>query len=210
MKNILVKFSFLALVAVSTVSCIGEDDYVIPPVKEVLFNETFESTTTGSGANEVAISLPGWTNTAVVGNRKWHSRAFSGNKYAEFSSFYSDAATAPNDEVWLVTPAINLSTLANPVLSFQTKIRFYTGDALKVYISEDFDGTVSGITSATWTQLNPVLPTSAQTETFISSGNIDLSAYSENVFIAFKYTGSKLAGGVTTTYQLDNIRINEN
>ena len=44
------------------------------------------------------------------------------------------------------------------------------------------------------------------------SGAIDLSDYmsSNNVRVAFKYTGSKTSGGVTTTLQLDNIKITKN
>lgn len=211
MKNILIKSALLLTLGLVTLtSCVNEDDTDIPPIKEVLFNETFESTTAGSGANEIAIALPGWVNSAVVGSRKWHSRAFSGNKYAEFSSFYSVASTDPNDEIWLVTPSIDLTGTSNPLFSFQSKVRFFEGAVVTVYISEDFDGTEAGIGTATWTELDATLPDATQEDIFLSSGDIDLSAYSgSNVNIAFKYVGSK-ASGVTTTFQLDNIKINEN
>ncbi|WP_161625336.1 choice-of-anchor J domain-containing protein [Flavobacterium suncheonense] len=198
----------LAATAGLLTSCVNEDDFDIPPVKELILAEGFETTTTGSGSNEVPIALEGWTNYNRTATRKWHSRIFSDNKYAEFSSFYSDAGT--NDEVWLISPAMDLSSTANELFSFETKIRFWAGACLTVFVSEDFDGTPDGIATATWTELNPTLPGSGQEDVFVNSGDLDLSSFnSSNVRVAFKYTGSKQTG-VTTTYQLDNIKVFEN
>ncbi|MET0946548.1 MAG: choice-of-anchor J domain-containing protein [Flavobacterium sp.] len=211
MKNKIIQSLFVLTLSLGFLtSCVSEDDFDIPTIKQLILHESFETVTTGSGATEVPIAIDGWGNYAVVGSRKWHGRTFSGNKYAEFSSFYSNAATDPNDEVWLTTPAIDLSSTSYEALSFETKIRFWQGAALTVYVSEDYDGTQAGIATATWTQLNPVLPTSTQADVSVSSGIIDLSMYnSNNVRIAFKYVGSKQSG-LTTTYQLDNIKIFEN
>jgi hypothetical protein len=74
-------------------------------------------------------------------------------------------------------------------------------------VSTNYDGTTAGIATATWTPLTFARPT--VDDVFVNSGNIDLSALeSNNVRIAFKYTGSK--SGVTTTCQLDNIKITKN
>lgn len=208
-KN-LKKTGILLLTLVVFSSCVKDDDFAIPRVVELILNETFEGTTNGSGANEIAIALDGWVNHATVGSRKWHSRLFSNNKYAEFSSFYSVVATDPNDEVWLITPALDFTTTNNEALSFDSKVRFYEGEVVTVFVSEDYDGTVAGITTATWTQLSPVLPNASQVDAFINSGVLDLSMYnSNNVRVAFKYTGSRQTN-VTTTFQLDNIKIFEN
>lgn len=209
MKNTILK-SVLVLVASAGLltGCVNDDDFDIPPVKQLILSEGFEASTTGSGSIEVPITLAGWSNINTVGTRLWHARTFSSNKYAEFSSFYSDAGTS--DEVWLVSPALDLAATSNALLSFETKIRFWTGPCLTVYVSEDYDGTPEGIATATWTALNPTLPVSGQEDIFMNSGNLDLSGYnSSNVRIAFKYTGSKQTG-VTTTYQLDNIKVFEN
>lgn len=211
MKNIKIKqLLFLTILLGVFTSCVKDDEFDIPTLKEVLFYESFESTTPGSGSVENAIALPGWGNFAVHGSRKWHSRAFSGNKYAEFSSFYSNAATDPNDEIWLVTPAIDLSSSPAAFLAFETKIRFWQGAALTVLVSKDFDGTQAGLATATWTELNPTLPGSTQADVFLSSGPVDLSSYvgNSNVRVAFKYVGSR--NGITTTVQLDNVKIYEN
>lgn len=208
MKNNILKIVFLLTLTSSVLtSCVNEDDFDIPPIKQLILSEGFETSTTGSGATEVPISIEGWLNFNTTSTRLWHARIFSNNKYAEFSSFFSNAGT--NDEVWLITPALDLSTTENELFSFDTKIRFWQGAALTVFISEDYDGTQAGLTTATWTELNPILPVSGQEDVFVNSGNMDLSAYnSENVRIAFKYTGSR--AGVTTTYQLDNIKVFEN
>lgn len=203
---------FISIITVSLfLSCDTEEDFDIPVIKEVTFFEGFESTTTGSGATEVPISLNGWSNFALNpnGTRVWHSRIFSNNKYAEFSSFYS-ATTSTADEAWLVTPKINIDKVKNSFLSFETKVRFWTGSNVTVLISENYDGTKAGIASATWTDLNPTLPSSTTVDVFVPSGEINLTAYKgKSVNIAFKYIGSKTAGQ-TTTYQLDNIKLFEN
>lgn len=210
MKNIY-KLIFLSVLSLGVfTSCVNEDDTAIPTIKQLILNESFESVVTGSGSNEAAINLEGWGNYAVAGSRKWHGRIFSNNKYAEFSSFYSNATTDPNDEIWLTSPALDFSNTSNEAFSFESKIRFWQGAALTVFVSEDYDGTQAGIATATWTELSPVLPNSTQADLFVSSGIVDLSMYnSNNVRVAFRYIGSKQTG-LTTTYQLDNIKIFEN
>ena len=206
MKIKFLKTMFL-LVLTSTVltSCVGDDDYAIPTVFDYYFNEGFSESPIGSGSNEVPIALEGWVNYNATATRLWHARAFSNNTYAEFSSFYS--ATGTNDVAWLITPAIDLTTTTGEVLSFITKTRFENGYPLTAFVSTDYDGTTAGIATATWTAIPFTAPTTD--DEFVNSGNIDLSGYnSDNVRIAFKYTGSK--SGVTTTLQLDNIKISKN
>lgn len=195
----------LGLVSSTLTSCVGDDDYVIPTVYNYAFNEGFSSSPTGSGSNEVAIALEGWVNYNATATRLWHARTFDSNIYAEFSSFYS--ATGTNDVAWLITPALDFTASTGEILSFATKTRFSNGYPMTAYVSTDYDGTTAGIATATWTPLTFATPTAD--DVFTSSGNIDLSTYeSDNVRIAFKYTGSK--SGVTTTCQLDNIKIVKN
>lgn len=206
MKNKFFKKIFmLALVSSALTSCVGDDDYVIPTTFDYYFNEGFTESPIGSGSNEVAIALDGWVNFNATATRLWHARAFSNNNYAEFSSFYS--ATGTNDVAWLITPAIDLTQTTGEKLSFVTKTRYSNGYPLTAFISTDYDGTTAGIATAAWTEIPFTAPTSD--DVFVSSGIIDISEYeSDNVRIAFKYTGSK--AGVTTTCQLDNIKIVKN
>lgn len=208
------KIKFLKIFLVLTLStsvltsCVGEDDYSIPKVKEYTLVESFTNITTGSGTSEIPIAITDWVNYNSTGTRLWIGKVFSNNNFAEFSSFYS--ATGVSDEVWLVTPALNLTVTTDPKLSFSSQTRFANGYPLKALVSTDYDGTEAGIATATWTELSFTQPT--VNDVFVSSGAIDLSSYatSNNVRIAFKYTGSKTTGGVTTTLQLDNIKITKN
>ncbi|SEQ20065.1 choice-of-anchor J domain-containing protein [Flavobacterium urocaniciphilum] len=209
MKNIFLKITFVAIALVSFTSC-DEDQTDIPPFFNYTFNENFSSSPTGSGSVEVPIALTGWVNhnasTSIpASSRLWHARTFSSDNYAEFSSFYSTAGT--NDVAWLITPAIDLTSGSGEILSFTTKTRFSNGYPMTAFISTDYDGTTAGIATATWIPLTFTIPTADDVIT--SSGNIDLSGYdTTNARIAFKYTGSK--AGVTTTCQLDNIKITKN
>lgn len=203
--NFLKTLFLLALSTSALTSCVGDDDYVIPTVYSYAFNAGFESIPTGSGSVEVPIAIEGWVNYNAAGTRLWHARTFDDNIYAEFSSFYS--ATGSNDVAWLITPAIDLTATTGEALSFSTKTRFANGYPLTAFISTDYDGTTAGIATATWTPLTFTAPTT--NDVFVSSGAIDISdVESDNVRIAFKYTGSR--AGVTTTLQLDNIKITKN
>jgi hypothetical protein len=203
--NFLKTIFLLALSSSVLTSCVGDDDYAIPTVYSYAFNEGFEASPTGSGSVEVPIALEGWVNYNATATRLWHARTFDNNIYAEFSSFYS--ANGTNDVAWLITPAIDLAASTGEMLSFATKTRFANGYPLTAFISTDYDGTTAGIATATWAPLTFIAPTT--NDIFVSSGNIDISSYeSDNVRIAFKYTGSK--AGVTTTLQLDNVKITKN
>lgn len=210
MKNYIKSVLIITISLTLITSCSKEDDYEIPPFKSLMLAENFEGVTTGSGSTEIPISLEGWVN-ANLGTgapRVWIGKTFSNNKFAEFSSFYGASGTS--DDVWLITSPLDLSVGENKGFSFSSVNRFYNGSVLKVYISEDYDGTIPGITTATWTELNPILPTSsAENDVKVSSGEMDLSSYTgTNARIAFRYQGSK-ASNPTTTFQLDDIKVYE-
>lgn len=179
----------------------GGGDPIPGDALELPFFEDFEEQTAGVGE---AVTIPGWTNVNVNGGeRLWEVREFSRNKYAQTSAFNSDEEPY---EVWLVTPGLILPSGSSPILTFETKDGFYNGDALSVKISIDFD---EDVMAATWTDLEAVISSGnsgGYGDDFISSGNIDLSAYAgEVVYIAFRYLGS--TNGVTTTYQIDTISV---
>lgn len=189
------------------VSCDTEADFDIPNIINAQFYENFDSTIPGSGATENAIALAGWSNfnVSATGTRLWHSRALSDNKYAEFSSFYSAANT--NDEAWLVTPTLKIDASKTSSFAFDTKVRFWTGSNLTIWVSENYDGTKPGIATATWKPLNAILPTATTVDKFISSGKISLEDYKgKEIRVAFKYVGSKTTS-LTTTFQIDNVKL---
>jgi len=169
-------------------------------------SQTFESQTVSS---DVVIS--GWLNYKQAGTRAWSTRQFGSplNKYAQFSAFSSTAPETSNI-AWLITPAVNLNLTTNEIFSFYYNSGYYTGEALTVYYSTDFDGTEAGVAIATWNEITSYfnLPVSSSTayNTIASAGSVNFkSILGTAVYFAFKYTGSGVSGGVSTTIQLDNI-----
>ena len=72
-------------------------------------------------------------------------------------------------------------------------------------VSEDFDGENFG--AATWTEINVLTAGQSDTEhAWIESGEYDLSAFSGNAAIAFKYVGSEAE---STTIRLDDIVVTD-
>ena len=75
-----------------------------------------------------------------------------------------------------------------------------------MYVSTNFDG--ASVTKAKWTKLEAKVPTlSTPSRAFISSGGIDLSAYSGNINIAFKYIGSGKDKTLNGAFMVDDIKI---
>jgi hypothetical protein len=206
MKTNFLKYSLLAFFSMTLfVSCVGEDDFELPKYKNTIFSEGFEKYPYG---NEVAVDIEGWVNVNLTGSRVWAVKQYNNNKFAEFTSFYSSATET--DEVWLITPEIELATAAN-TFNFVTQARYHNHDNLSVWVSQNYDGTVEGISTATWQPISAYIAQSGDSNNnkFMSSGFIDFSEFNESTIrIAFKYVGSKQANK-STTYQLDNITLFE-
>lgn len=173
----------------------------------VLLNEDFETTIPGSD-----VTLFGWQNIAESGGRKYAAKSFSFNNYAEISAFNSAQS---NMTSWLISPAFDLNSTANEILSFKTKDGFNNGAVFQVLISTNYNGGNTPWT-ATWTNLGGTIATGSTTgfaPNWTNSGNISLATFSgTNVYIAFRYAGADPATGTkrTTTFQLDDIRIQGN
>ncbi|HXR81414.1 MAG TPA: choice-of-anchor J domain-containing protein, partial [Saprospiraceae bacterium] len=122
------------------------------------------------------------------------------NHYAQATSFQDVAVEM---ESWLITPSIVLDVPKK--ITFESAYAFLVQNGLTIWISSDFNGTNVG--TATWTQLFPTIASAANPEnTFIPSGNIDLSGFTGPVRIGFKYVGSG-PGGQTSTFRIDNVKV---
>jgi hypothetical protein len=131
----------------------------------------------------------------------------AGNGYAEFNT---TSTTAAENIAWLVSPKINLTDYKNSVLSFRSAQRDLKVDSplntLEVYVSANFDG--ANVTKAKWIKLNAKVPSlSTPTREFINSGGIDLSAYSGNINIAFKYIGSGKDKTLNGAFMVDDVKL---
>lgn len=173
----------------------GEGDLISVDVSNTDF-EQYEKDDT--------INQDGWMSYNEAGTEIWEGRIYSDNAYMQVSAF-SDAGAVV---AWSITPEIDLSDtkITDYKLSFDVNVGYYTHEGLQILISEDFDGTNVG--AATWVDVtsNFTLPTTPTNGygTFASAGELDLSSYSNSIYVAFKYTGDKVAGE-TGTYQIDNV-----
>jgi hypothetical protein len=136
-------------------------------------------------------TLGNWTAVSVIGAQTWLVN--SSNAY--MNGYLSGAQ---DNEDWLISPAMNFNAYENEVFSFDSA-KNYTGPDLEVYISTDY---VDNPSTASWTALTPVLSTGSNVWT--GSGDLDVSAYSGTVRIAFKYV-STTAGAAS--WRVDNVLI---
>jgi hypothetical protein len=174
MKSISLKISvFFISLTIAISGCIKED-FDTPPVKTLIFFESFNDT------------LGSFTAYSVTGAQVWAPAVYSGTTYANMTGFSGGSYNANED--WLISKAINFDTYNSETLSFEsaTKYGIATDTSLKVFYSTNYTGT-GDPTTAIWTRLNNI-PLSTGNFTWVKTGNIDLSGIAgSNVFIAFKY-----------------------
>ena len=159
-------------------------------------------------ASNADLTAAGWTNLNTNGGSNvYASRSFSGNRYMQASAFRSGENPL---EIWLVTPAINLDNSTEEELTFDSKTGYNNGAALSVWVSSDYDG--SDPKKATWLKVETATiangPSSGYQSNFTNSGSVNLSCLSGNVHVAFRYLGGD--GGITTTFQIDNVKVTGN
>ncbi len=148
------------------------------------------------------IDRNGWQTIAEVGNRGWICREFGGNHYAQATAFNSQD---PVNIAWLVTPPVDLDAMNNPVFEFQSAHEYLHDDAIKLYISGDFNG--GNPSGATWEELDARLATPQDPRhDWIDSGSIDLSGYSGIIHIAWRYEGSHPQGN-NGSFRVDNVKL---
>lgn len=186
------------------VSCSPEDDIKIPDSTTFAFYEQFNSFTELTEGNNIDIT--GWTNFAEVGTVKWGEGYYNGTKYAEFTSFQSGQAT---NIAWLVSPEINMDVYQNETLAFDVAQAYVSSssNSIELLVSTNYNGT--DVLAATWQPLNftkPPLDFDTNFD-FFSSGLVDLSSYTGNIYLAFRCKGSGTNFSLDGTYELDNIRI---
>lgn len=160
-------------------------------------NETFDSYT------EYDTEFAGWINIATEGDRQWNAKVFSSNVYAQATGYNSGL---PSMVSWLISPKVNIDQ--TKYLRFETAKAYWehtSGNPCTVLISTDFDG--ANIATSNWTEVigATIANESSSDNTFVPSGDIDLSAYiGQNIYVAFKYVGS---GTESTSYRIDNVYI---
>lgn len=175
------------------------------------FFDDFETHTAVTTSPYTNIGENGWLNKDLTASLKWQCKIYNSNKYAQATSYKS----ASTNNAWMISKQIDLTNSTAPKFSFDVTIGSWNADCLTVWISQDFDGTEAGITTATWTEVTssftlPKTPTSGY-GTLSPAGSADLTSYAgKKVYIGFRYSGSDLTTPKkTTTYQVDNVKVSE-
>ena len=95
------------------------------------------------------------------------------------------------NEDWLISPALNLSSMNYAILSFWSRSAF-AGDKLQLKVSTNYLGS-GDPSSATWINLDGKFPEPGS-DLWTKSGNIDLSAYKAMpVYVAIVYNSTTLS-----------------
>lgn len=142
-------------------------EYIIQDDIVIIFNQDWED------------DWNGWTERCVYGDSLWRIASYQGNHYA-----YANGYNHPATEDWLISPAFDLDSYNDVVLTFRTA-KNYTGEDIKVYFSNDYYG--QDPTAATWQELDCEL--SEGSWNWVESGEISLNEFSgTNCHIGFKYT----------------------
>lgn len=180
----------------------------------VVFEENFESMSTNT-----TVSGNGWTAYAEAGAYNWRVLTTSdngnpgpGNQIASMGAYNSGVVS---NIAWLVSPVINLDTQDAEFINFQSSNSFSDDSELELLISTDWDGTQAGIATAIWSPLQGnIVSDNQHYQDWVDSGMINLSSYSGNAYIAFKYIGGDNSGSnppntSTTdgTYEIDNFKV---
>ena len=157
-------------------------EYVIQNDLVIIFNQDWEE------------DWHGWTQVNVEGeDAEWTIAEHSGNHYAYMNGYNHGA-----NEDWLISPAFDLDSYSEVVLTFVTAMN-YTGPAIEVLFSNDYDG--ADPNAANWEPLTCEL--SSGSWAWTESGDISLDEFSgSNCYIAFKYTCDE---NEAAAWEVDNI-----
>ena len=147
-------------------------------------------------------SLNNWTVVNVEGEQTWEITPYGNPAPSAKISGFSGGSNSNED--WLITSAIDLTSLTTVTLNFQSVVR-YSGPSLEVYVSTDYSGG-NPSSDGNWQELSVVLDTDDSSwSSWTDSGNVDLSSFSgANVFIGFKYISTT---SNSATYEIDNVLV---
>ncbi|MGL4780146.1 MAG: DUF6359 domain-containing protein [Bacteroidales bacterium] len=139
----------------------------------------------------------GWQNLMIAGGRRWQGKVYQGNGYVQATAH--NATASQLQEMWLITPALNLDLATDKVATFETAQAYWKDDTkFEVYVLQCVDG------KTIQTKVTPTaLATSTTPQFEFVPGAVDLSTYTGKVFIGFRYVGMG-GSSLSTTWCIDN------
>ncbi len=169
------------------------DNVVIKAAASVILEDAFEG------------GLSNWNLFSVVGDDQiWTISEDKGVNESQAAYMNGYSGGNNENEDWLITPALDITALSSPALSFYSACN-YNGDDIVVKYSTDYSG--SGAPSAaTWNDFSGIA-LSAGSYTWTFSGNIPLSEIaSPSLYIAFVYSSTTEDG---KAWYIDNVMVGE-
>ena len=166
------------------------------------FEESFETVPLGrfEGA--------GWQNFIEDGTQYWEVYEDE-NALGQSLRMGSYRSGDSKSTCWLVSPALDVQSLENPVLAFRTSTAYADKSVLEVFISENYEGSLPTAETAKWEALDVRIANDDDNDVlWIDSGSVVLDTIRSPFHVAFRYTGS----GKTArdgTFELDDIRVME-
>lgn len=153
------------------------------------------------------IAKNGWFTVDRTGTKAWQATNFNDNWYAQLSSNNSKEL----NDVWMVSPQLDLASAVTPKFSFDIKSAYYNADCLTIWITSDFDGNKDNIDPTKWTDITSnftITKDAKWPNDFTPAGSVALDSYKgKKVYVAFRYQGNGVDNSKTTSYQIDNIEI---
>lgn len=187
----------------------GEVQLLIRSFSEIsMSGERFSGLVSTKDFDNGDVQSGDWTTYQVTGPEvKWETSSAGGapNDYGVISNFFGPEVGNIATENWLISPSIDLSSAASPYLNFDNACS-YDGASLEILVSTDYDGASNPNEQGSWTNISGAATLSTGFFTWVNSTNMPIMTLGENVYIAFKYTGSGTDG---RTWELDNIIIHE-
>ena len=151
-----------------------------------IFTDDFES------------GLDKWNVVNVLGDQVWTHDEIHGHPGGCAKMTGYDGSAHANED-WLITPQLDFTDVTNPLFKFDNATN-YNGNPLELHVSTDYTGT-GDPNSANWTQLT--FNKSSGSWSWVSSGNVDLTAYAgQKVYLAFKFTSTD---SESATWEVDNV-----
>lgn len=136
-----------------------------------------------------------------IGSLNYVWKWASANYGIKASAYYNKTNNVA--ESWLVSPAIDLSSVNEATLSFQQAANFVAtpSAALHVMVSTNFDGDIA---NANWSELDIEKWPTGSDYTFVTS-IVDISDFAgETIYIAFQYTSTS---NEAATWEVKDLKI---
>lgn len=202
-----------------------------PPASDLttIVEENFNGYTPATSAPFTKWDQNGWKTFVTKGTKYWGVKT---RKVDGVDTFYSEVTSYANrntasstdgtaldveNEIYVVSPAINMAGTTDNNFSFDLCVGSYTHSGLSVLISTDAKAT-SDPAAVAWDDVTsnftiPTTPTSSYGP-WASAGimNLDTKYAGKTIYIAFRYVGGypnapETTNRKTTTYQIDNILV---